>query len=130
LTRAGGALGALAALALILSACAGTGGSSGESPVGQWNESSEEGSPELSLFEGGDVAGYDGCNQMDGTWEATDDGVEFGEFAATMMACEDVDDWLSGAASATISGDTMTVLDADGESIGTLEKTSDEPDDE
>jgi len=49
---------------------------------------------------------------------------EFGPFAATMMACGDVDTWLSGASSATVDGDTMSVLDEKGKEIGTLEKQS------
>ena len=39
------------------------------------------------------------------------------------MACEDVDTWLSGAESATVDGDEMTVLGEGDKEIGTLEKS-------
>ncbi len=62
---------------------------------------------------------------MNGTWKISGSDVEFGAFAATMMACDGVDTWLSGASSATISGDEMTVMDSDGKKIGTLTKSRD-----
>ena len=40
--------------------------------------------------------------------------MNFKQLASTQMACEDVDTWLSLAASATVTFDTMTVLDDDG----------------
>ena len=64
----------------------------------------------LELAEDGALTGSDGCNQLTGTWEVDGTEVEFGDLAATMMACEDVDTWLSGAESATVDGDEMTVL--------------------
>ena len=74
------------------------------------------------LADGGTVTGSDGCNQLNGTWKVDGSEVEFGPFAATMMACEDVDTWLSGASSATVDGDEMTVLDENGKEVGTLKK--------
>ena len=40
-----------------------------------------------------------------------------------MMACEGVDTWLSKAATGNVSGDTMTVLDDGGSTIGTLKRS-------
>ena len=117
---------AVAAFTLVLSGCA-AGFSSAVDPVGVWSESSDDDSPTLSLLEDGTVNGYDGCNQLSGGWEPTDDGVNFKQLASTRMACEDVDDWLSRAAFATIGFDTMTVLDEDGEELGELERTDETP---
>ena len=66
----------------------------------------------LELAEDGGLTGSDGCNQLTGSWEVDGTEVDFGDLAATMMACEDVDTWLSGAESATVDGDEMTVLGA------------------
>src|SRR3954447_21189989 len=90
--------------------------------AGQWTEASSKPTGELKLEDGGSVSGTDGCNQLNGTWKIDGSDVEFGPFAATMMACADVDTWLSGATSATVDGDEMTVLDEGGKEIGTLTK--------
>lgn len=102
-----------------LAGCAGQGGAE---PVGTWGEEAD-GQPQLVLAEDGTLSGTDGCNRLMGTWEADGDTVTFGETASTRMYCEGVDDWLLGLSSATISGSTMTVLDADGATIGKLEKS-------
>jgi len=91
--------------------------------TGTWAEKDSEPLVDLELVEDGTVSGSDGCNQMTGTWKISGSEVEFGPFAATMMACEDVDTWLSGAASATVDGDQMSVLDDSGKEIGTLTKS-------
>jgi heat shock protein HslJ len=117
---------AVAALLLPLTACVPR-YSAAVDPVGVWSESSDDDSPTLSLLEDTSVEGYDGCNQLTGAWEPTDDGVNFKGLSSTRMACEGVDDWLSRAASAEIAYDQMTVLDEDGETIGTLERTDETP---
>jgi heat shock protein HslJ len=122
--RLSAVLAALAASVLLLSGCA-AGFSAAVNPVGVWAESDDDDSPNLTLHKDGDVTGFDGCNQVSGHWEATDDGVNFGPFAGTMMACDGVDTWLNLAASASIAYDTMTVLDEDGRELGTLERTED-----
>jgi len=131
--RTAGALGVVfAATLLLLTGCGriaspfGFGGESAD-PIGVWSESSSEESPYLSFSDDGKVSGYDGCNQLGGSWEATADGIEFSDFAATQMFCEGVDTWLTAAASAEISGGEMTVLDGDGKKIGELEQTSTTP---
>jgi len=90
--------------------------------TGTWAEKDSDPAVELKLADGGTVTGSDGCNQLNGTWKVDGSEVEFGPFAATMMACEDVDTWLSGASSATVDGDEMTVLDENGKEVGTLTK--------
>jgi len=94
-------------------------------PVGTWGEPSTTGKPSLTLAEDGTATGNDGCNQLSGTWKPGEDGsVTFSPFAATQMFCEGVDTWLSMAASATVDGDQLVVLDASGKQIGTLDKSS------
>jgi heat shock protein HslJ len=117
----------LATTAAALAGCAGSDDASGGStidPVGTWGDPSAE---YLSLADDGSLSGSDGCNRLTGTWEVEADQVRFGSLASTKMACEDVDDWLSQADAASISDSTMTVLSSTGAKIGTLEKSSDDP---
>ncbi|WP_395244715.1 META domain-containing protein [Agromyces sp. MMS24-K17] len=112
--------------AIALSGCAGGSGGGTVDPVGTWGDPSA-GEPYLALAEGGGLSGYDGCNRLTGTWEVdASDHVDF-EIASTRMACEGVDDWLSRADEATVSDDTMSVIADDGAQIGTLKRTSDQP---
>ena len=92
--------------------------------TGQWNEPDSRPLVDLLFLANDTVSGSDGCNQLTGTWKINGSTVEFGPFAATMMACENVDTWLSAASSATVDGTTMTILDDNDKTIGTLEKTS------
>jgi len=120
----------VAAVGVVLAGCASSsdGGSgsalSTKDVTGEWSQPKSEPLVYLELVESGTVSGSDGCNQLNGTWKIDGSTIEFGAFSATMMACEDVDTWLSAASSATVSGDEMTVLDDGGKEIGTLEKTS------
>ncbi|MGO3796221.1 MAG: META domain-containing protein [Pauljensenia sp.] len=118
-------------VAFSLTGCGGSGGS-GESgsaddgsvdPVGTWGSTAAQ-SPNLTFTADGNVSGTDGCNRLTGSWQADGDTVEFGAIASTMMACVDVDTWLSGAKSATVDGDSMVVKDEGGTEIGTLERDS------
>lgn len=108
----------LLAGALGLGAC---GSTSSTSAAGTWGEEGES-MPHLVLAEDGTLSGTDGCNRLIGSWEEEGDTVEFGELGATMMFCDGVDTWLSGASSAVVEGDTLRVLDADGTEIGTLQR--------
>jgi heat shock protein HslJ len=92
--------------------------------VGVWSQTGAEPEVSLELLDDGTVTGTDGCNRMNGTWEIDDSTVEFGQMSSTMMACEDVDTWLSGVSSATVSGDELTVLDEGDAEIGTLQRTT------
>ena len=110
--------------AFALSGCATSSGGGSIDPVGTWAESSDADAPSLTLAEGGELTGTDGCNQLSGEWELKDDDiVYFGSVASTRMACPDVDVWLDQLSQATISGSTMTVLGQDGSEIGQLERT-------
>ena len=75
------------------------------------------------LADDGTLTGTDGCNRLRGGWSADGDTVTFDQVASTRMACEGVDTWLSGLATATISGAEMTVLDASGAVLGTLARS-------
>ena len=118
-------IGALA-VGLALSGCAGEEGdvSGGDiDPTGTWGDSSGTGTPYLELEDGGNLTGSDGCNTLKGTWSVDEaDQVVFENVASTRKACEGVDDWLSLLSVAEVSGDTMTILDADGSQIGQLER--------
>ena len=111
----------------VLAGCASSSGSGAELSAsdveGEWSQTDSEPRVYLELGEDGALTGSDGCNQLTGTWEVDGTEVDFSDLAATMMACEDVDTWLSGAATATVDGDQMTVLGEGGKEIGTLEKS-------
>jgi len=111
----------------VLAGCASSSGSgaalSASDVEGEWSQADSEPRVYLELGEDGALTGTDGCNQLTGTWEVDGTEVDFSDLAATMMACEDVDTWLSGAESATIDGGDMTVLGEDDKEIGTLEKS-------
>lgn len=126
----GGVAAAIAAVALTLTACANGGGSASPTPspsaqaTGTWGDSVSESSPYLTLGSDGKVSGSDGCNRILGTWKAAGERIDFGDVATTRMACQGVDTWLSGMASATVDGDQMTVQDADGKTLGTLARAA------
>ena len=103
----------IAGLALLLAGCAST----NESPVGTWGEKD---GPTLTLAEDGTLHGSDGCNRMTGGWTQSESQID--EVASTMMACEDIDTWLNGLSTGTITGSTLQILDASGTEIGTLER--------
>lgn len=113
-------LGAIAAVLLLSSCAAAT--PAPASPIGTWGEQ-KEGEPQLVLEDGGRVSGTDGCNRLMGSWEETDGTISFGALASTRMMCEGVDVWLSDASSAKLENDTLTIEDAAGEKIGTLQRT-------
>jgi len=116
------ALAAAAGAVLVLATGCST---SATSPVGTWGEDTS-GSPSLTFAEDGTVSGTDGCNRLAGSWTQDGDTLDFGgSLISTLMACEDVDTWLSGITTATVDGDTLTALDADGAALGTLERTAD-----
>jgi heat shock protein HslJ len=100
----------------------GEGGGAGASAsaIGTWGDTATRTEPSLVLAQDGTLTGTDGCNRLHGEWTEDGDTVTFDQVAATKMACEGVDTWLSGLASATIAGTEMTVLDASGTEIGTL----------
>lgn len=96
--------------------------SSSPSAEGNWG-SQDEGEPHLVLSSDGTLSGSDGCNRLVGSWEEADGTISFGDgVASTMMFCEGVDTWLSGVHTATVDGDTLRILGADGAEIGTLAK--------
>ncbi|MDN5794602.1 MAG: META domain-containing protein [Intrasporangium sp.] len=92
------------------------------SPVaGSWGKEAT-GQPSITIAEDGAFNGTDGCNSMAGHGTLADGKFDLGAFRTTLMACEGIDTWLSKAASATRSGDTLTLFDKDGTQIGTLDK--------
>jgi len=113
-------------LALTISSC---GAASG--PVGTWGDGyNTDKAPYLELAlaaeQGSDQAGYvtgsDGCNRIQGQWMMAGGELTFPQFGSTQMACEGVDTWLSKAKGATLSGDTLTITDANGAVIGKLDR--------
>ena len=128
----------LLAAALALSGCAtGSGTDDGGSPAasasadeisagtaaGTWGDVDDTTQPSLELAEDGTLSGTDGCNQLSGQWIENGVDLTFENVASTLMACAEVDTWLSALDTATIDGSTMTVFDESGYEIGTLERS-------
>jgi len=125
-------LGVIAA-ALALSGCAGGPGAQGPEPgetggtvdvIGVWGDPDASGEPSLEFAEDGTVSGTDGCNQLGGQYAVEGDTVTFSGMHTTLMACEGVDAWLGGAATAAVDGESMTVYDDSGDRLGTLDRHS------
>jgi heat shock protein HslJ len=118
----------LIAATAMLTACAtnaGTDAAAPVDPVGTWGDVDTRSEPSLALSNDGVLTGTDGCNRLMGSWSADDetDTITFADVASTRMACEGVDTWLSGLATGTIAGETLTVFDVDGTEIGTLPRS-------
>jgi heat shock protein HslJ len=115
-------------LALTISSCGAATG-----PVGTWGEGyNTDKAPyfEMSLAaekdpsfdQAGFITGSDGCNRLTGQWFLVKGELTFNQLGGTTVACEDIDTWLSKAAGASIDGDVMTIKDAKGATLGTLDR--------
>jgi heat shock protein HslJ len=115
-------------LALTISSC---GAASG--PVGTWGdgyntdkkpyfEMALAADKDPSFEQAGFVTGSDGCNRLSGQWFLVEGELTFQQLGGTKMTCDGIDTWLSTAASATIDGDVMTIKDASGRTLGTLDR--------
>ena len=103
-------------LAMLTAGC----GSTAASAEGTWTGPE---STELELTVEGMVTGTDGCNHLGGTWEQDGDQITFSGMMGTLMACMDVDVWLTDPATATIDGDTMVVFNSEGTELGELQRS-------
>ena len=110
---------AVSVAALALSGCA-----AGPSFTGSWVGTGEN-APTLEITEDSAFNGSDGCNTMVGAGTVDAGTFDFGRFATTRKFCEGVDTWLSLAGTATVDGDTLTVVDRDGAELGTLTRAQD-----
>lgn len=90
--------------------------------VGTW-ASDEEGEPFLEFGEDESVTGSDGCNDISTTYSVEGTTVTLEPFVSTLKACSGVDPWLSDVSSAEIDGETLVVMDAEGQEIGTLSRS-------
>ena len=113
----------LPVLLVVVASLAGCAASSSPSSayVGTWG-SSATGKPSLTFVSDGTLSGTDGCNTLTGTWKDSNGRAEFGPLASTMMACPDVDTWLSHATEARVDGDSLNVYGESGSQIGVLPK--------
>lgn len=74
------------------------------------------------------VSGSDGCNRVFGSWELNEDGsVELKQMASTMMFCQDVETWMSGASTVNVIDGVLVVTNAEATVIGSLERRATEP---
>lgn len=93
-----------------------------EQVLGNWL-SDEAGDPHLEFADDGTVSGSDGCNGLAGDYVVEEDQVSVKLGASTLKACQGVDDWLRGVKTVTVDGDTMQVMNADGDEIGQLQRS-------
>jgi len=117
------ALSAVAGLvaALTLTGCGGSAASSPSDDVdGTWGDTSAN---FLTLTDG-KLTGHDGCNKMNGSYTVDGSEISVTLGAAIARGCTNVDTWLRDIATASVSGDTLTVFDRTGAEIGTLPRTA------
>lgn len=118
----------LLAAAALLAACADSPGNPAESGAsvpsveGSWGNTADSSSPSLDFAPGGRVSGTDGCNRLMGHWTQDGAAVTLIDLASTMMYCQDVDTWLSAAATAEVDGETLALFNENGDPIGTLQR--------
>lgn len=117
--RGAAAAALLGAAALVLTACSGSPSVADTS----WGKIDTRGEASMTFTADGGAFGSDGCNVVNGKWSEEKGTVTFGPLASTMMFCEGVDTWLTGATTAVAKGDTITFSDKDGKELGSLPKT-------
>ncbi|AXJ08371.1 META domain-containing protein [Arthrobacter sp. PM3] len=106
---------------IALLALTGCSGPALKSFTGSWGQSAQ-GQPNLTITDDGSFQGTDGCNRLTGKGSVSGDSFNFGPIASTMMACSDVDTWLSQAHTAKVDGTVLVVYGNSGDKIGTLAK--------
>lgn len=99
-----------------------------DSYLGAWGIE-ERGQTSLEfMLEDFRVSGSDGCNRIFGSWALNDDGsVELKQMASTMMFCQDVDTWMSGASTVMIIDGVLVVSNSEATVVGSLERRATEP---
>lgn len=90
--------------------------------LGLWSND-EPGEPHLEFGEDGTFSGSDGCNGIGGEYFADQGAVRVQLGASTLKACADIDDWLRGVKTVTVDGDTMQVMNENGDEIGQLQRS-------
>jgi len=101
----------------------------GETPVAAASGQRE---PQLILnSDSRRVSGWDGCNQIVGSYELSGKHLTFGQMASTLMACAEGTDTekallkaLAQVRAWKIEGEELELLDGDGHSMARLEATN------
>lgn len=93
-----------------------------EQLIGDW-VSDEAGDPHLEFSDDGTVSGSDGCNGIGGEFSVENEVVSVKLGASTLKACQGVDDWLRGVTTVAVDGDTMQVMNENGDEIGQLQRS-------
>jgi heat shock protein HslJ len=92
-------------------------------PVGYWIGGRTPSSPYLSLLADGSYQAYDGCVVTTGTWTFSNtEQVRLEAASGAVGRCTGVDQWLTQATRGRVSADTMTLSDAAGKDVGTLDR--------
>jgi hypothetical protein len=121
LRRSGLLVVAVLVAGMALAALTGCSGPALTSFAGSWGQT-VKGQPNLTITDDGSFQGTDGCNRLMGKGSISGDSFDFGPIASTMMACSDVDTWLSQAHTAKVDGTVLVVYGNSGNKIGTLAK--------
>ena len=112
-------LSALLTTCLLAMLAAGCDGDTSSSPEGTWTGAEDT---HLELTADGTVTGNDGCNHVGGSWEEDGEQIVFSDMIATLMACQNVDVWLTDPRTATITGDTMVIYGPGETELGELHR--------
>jgi len=117
---------AMIAIGVVVSACASTApddsADAADAVVGTWGDTAAT-KPHLVFSSDGEVKGSDGCNGISTTFAVDGATAVFDQFVSTLKTCMGVDPWLSKVHSVEVDGDQLLVSNAQGERIGTLQRT-------
>lgn len=91
--------------------------------LGAWGPD-DASQPHLVISADGRFTGSDGCNTLAGSWTLEGETLQFGQAVSTLKACPGVTATLGTLAAATVDDDSLTVLDAAGATIATLNRTA------
>lgn len=91
--------------------------------LGTWGPD-DASQPHLVISADGRFTGSDGCNTLAGSWTLNGETLQFDQAVSTLKACPGVTTTLGTLAAATVDDDTLTVLDAAGAAIATLNRTA------
>jgi heat shock protein HslJ len=120
-SRSGTLAAAVIAAAALLGGLAACSAGASTHFTGSWG-STKAGQPNVTIEDDGSFHGTDGCNRLTGKGTVSGDTFTFGRVASTLMACKDVDVWLSKASTAKIDGSELAVFDESGDRLGALRK--------
>jgi heat shock protein HslJ len=106
---------------VLLAGCVGTASLDGAEASGEQEETTLVGTwvggPQdayVQLNDDGTLVGFDGCNNFGGIWSNTGEGIDFGDIAVELVACDKDDAVMAQATTAHLEGSDLVLVDPSG----------------